>query len=352
MANNFLYSTKVELNHPLFGKFEHPIRAILQDESDALEKKGGTLNYLYNIETSNKYAETIFGETGFKPFEYKVEGEKANHDTITLTYSKTIEHKSYAKTFEITREMAMDATPGVVSFQMKSRPRGFMGAYYRTRHMLGEQSLINGTGTSFFFGSTDINDSKIDTTTGDGLPLFSGVHTFKNTAISGTQSNYFHGLDISSSDAFEESLAELNIKLRNFKDENGNAMGYTADTIILPANQGALERMVKAVCGSEKTTGSNNNDINVNYGNWSIVVLPTWEATTPEIMVMSSDANKNLMGNMFFDREQLSIMSEINTESRNMLYNGYARFGCGFGTWKHILRAVASETQVGTSTAL
>lgn len=358
MTDNFLYSTKVEANHPLFGKFEHPIRAILTDESDAQEKKKGTLNFLYNVEKSSKYSETIFGETGFKPFTYKAEGKKADKDTIALTYHKTIYHKSYAKTFEITKEMAEDATPGVASPIMKSRPRGFMQAYYRTRHQLGEMALANGTATGFEFGAVDINDAVIDTTTGDGLPLFSGVHTFKNTAVSGTQSNFFHGLNLKnaageySAGALEEYLAELAIKLRNFKDENGNPLAYIADTIILPGNRGKLERLVKTVVGSENTTGSGNNDINIQYGNWSLVVLPNWQAAEDEFMLMSSDANKTLMGNMFFQRDELSIMSEINTETRNMLYNGFARFGCGFGTWKHILRATASEEQVGTSTEL
>lgn len=345
--SEFLYSTTVEANHPLFGNFEHPIRAILTDESDAQEKKGGTLNALYNIEKSTKYAETIFGESGFKPFAYKEEGEAASKDTISLTYHKTIYHNSYAKTFEITKEMAEDATPGVASPIMKSRPRGFMQAYYRTRHQLGELALANGTGKTFSFeGAT------IDTKTGDDLPLFSGAHTFKNTDVSGTQSNYFHGLDTSSVGAIEEMLAELAIKLRNFKDENGNPMAYIADTIVLPGNRGQLERLVKTVVGSEKTTGSGNNDINIQYGNWSLVVLPSWEATEDEIILMSSDANKTLMGNMFFQRDELSIVSDINPETRNMLYNGFARFGLGFGTWKHILRATASAEQVGTSTKI
>jgi hypothetical protein len=243
--------------------------------------------------------------------------------------------------------MAEDATPGVASPIMKSRPRGFMQAYYRTRHMLGELALANGTAASFAF-----EKATIDTSTGDNLPLFSGVHTFKNTAVSGTQSNYFHGLDTSSAGALEEMLAELAIRMRNFKDENGNPMAYVADTIVLPGNRGKLERLVKAVCGSEQTTGSGNNDINIQYGNWSVVVLPSWVAAKDEMILMSSDANKTLMGNMFFQRDELSIVSDINPETRNMLYNGFARFGLGFGTWKHILRAVASEDQVGTSTEI
>ena len=37
------------------------------------------------------------------------------------------------------------------------------------------------------------------------------------------------------------ALGELAVKLRNMKDENGEALGYTADTLILPGNRPAAE---------------------------------------------------------------------------------------------------------------
>jgi hypothetical protein len=41
---------------------------------------------------------------------------------------------------------------------------------------------------------------------------------------------------------------------------------------------------------------------------------------------------------MFFNRVNLDIVNEVDSETRNFLWNGYCRFGCGFGTWKHIAR--------------
>lgn len=342
-----IFKEGVGEDNPVFGTYAHAIRMAIMHESDAQTKKKGILDYLYNVEKSNRISEATVGERGFSTFEPKVEGANAVDDTVAQTFEKVIKHISFGKTFTITHEAATDSKNGLTA-DMRRIVEGFMRSYYMTRHLLGEKALIAGTGASFTFG-TGANAKAIDTTVGDSLPLFSGEHTFYNEGISGTQSNYFHKLDTSSAEAFSEHLSELSIKLRNFKDENGIPMAYTADTIILPGNRGGLERMVKAVCGSERAAGSNKNDINIQFGNWNVVVLPTWSVSTDEIMIMSSDANKTLGANMFYQRENLSIVNEIEKKSRNLVYNGYARMGIGFTNWKHILRATASTTAVGTS---
>jgi hypothetical protein len=129
-------------------------------------------------------------------------------------------------------------------------------------------------------------------------------------------------------------------------------MGYVADVLIIPCNRPRLEMMAKAICGSERTTGSNHNDINTQYGNWTLVVLDGWETTDDRFMIMSSEANENLMANMFYNRVPLDIISEIDRKTRNMIWNGYCRFGLGFTTWKHMALAVNSSTTVSGATAL
>ena len=124
--------------------------------------------------------------------------------------------------------------------------------------------------------------------------------------------------------------------MRNFKDENGEVLGYTADTIIIPGNAPLFEAIVKKVCGSERTAGSANNDVNIQYGNWDIVVLNEWTPSTPAFMVMSSEANKQLAGNMFFNRIPLTVSNWVDNHTGNYIWNGRCRFGVGFGNYKHI----------------
>jgi len=60
---NIIYSKMSGKNDPIYGKFEHPIKALIQNESNALEKKKSLLSVLFNIEKSNRYAETVLSQT-------------------------------------------------------------------------------------------------------------------------------------------------------------------------------------------------------------------------------------------------------------------------------------------------
>ncbi len=345
--SNFVYSASSGKNDPMFGKFEHPIKMLIENESNQCEKNRTILDLLFNVEKSNRYAETIMGESDFGTFQSKGEGQGAENDSVEKTYDKTIEHIEFAKEFTITKKMADDAKFGMGS-NMKNKPRAFVRAYYKTRVQLAAQALINGTQTSMVF-----NKARVDLTVGDKLPLFSSNHTYFTTKMKGKkQTNYFWGDISSSSDKFEEALGIAANTLRNFKDENGETMGYTADILIIPCNRPKLEMMAKKVVGSERTTGSSNNDINTQYGNWTIVVLDGWETTDDRFMVMSSEANENLLGNMFFNRVPLDIRNGIDDHTRNMYWNGYCRFGVGFTTWKHIALFVDADEAVDGATAI
>lgn len=344
--SNFIYSAMSGKNDPMFGKFEHPIKALIENESNIYEKRKTILDLLYNVEKSNRYAETTIGESDFDTFQSKQEGQGAENDNVEATFKKTIEHIEFAKEFTITRKMADDARFGMGA-DMKNKPKKFVRAYYKTRVKLAAQALINATKTSMTF-----NKAKVDLTTGDKLALFHKAHPYYTDKMKGkTQSNYFYGEITGSAATLEDALGTLANKVRNFKDENGEVMEYVADIVIVPCNRPKLETMMKKVVGSERTVGSNNNDINTQYGNWTLVVLDGWETTDDRFMVMSKEANENLLGNMFYNRVALDITSGIDQHTRNYFWNGYCRFGVGFNTWKHIALAV-NATSLSDATAL
>lgn len=347
--SNFIYSAMSGKNDPMFGKFEHPIKALIEQESNICEKRKSILDLLYNVEKSNRYSETVMGESDFDTFQSKEEGQGAENDSVEKTFDKTISHIEFAKEFTITRKMADDAKFGMGA-NFKNKPRKFVRAYYKTRIKIAAQALINGTSNSMVF-----NKAKVDLTTADGKALFCNAHPYATEKMKGkTQSNYFYGTVSSSADKLEEALGIAANKLRNFKDENGEVMEYVADTLIIPCNRPKLEALAKKVVGSERTVGSNNNDINTQYGNWTIVVLDGWETTDDRFMIMSSEANENLLGNMFYNRVPLDITSDIDKHTRNYFWNGYCRFGIGFNTWKHIALVVnvTGESTVSGATAL
>jgi hypothetical protein len=197
------------------------------------------------------------------------------------------------------------------------------------------------------------NKARVDLTSADKLPLFHKAHPYATDKMKGkTQSNYFYANIAADAENLQKAMHTLAVTMRNFKDENGDNMGFVADTLIIPCNRPALEAAAKIVCGTERAAGSNNNDINTQYGNWNLVVLDGWETEDDRFMVMSSDANESLLGNMFFNRVPLDIRSGIDDHTRNMYWNGYCRFGVGFATWKHILLAVSSSTAVDGATQI
>lgn len=348
-----IYSKSSGLNPAACGRLETPIKMIIEHESDLLTRKGGICSKLFNVEKSGKFGETIIGQNEFDVFNAAVEGAGAENDSILETYRKFIEHIQFMKEFTITAEMMEDAGYGVAQ-DAKRRAENFTRAYYKTINKICEYALANGTNYSGFFARANI-----DLTAPDGKPLFSSSHRYGLAENENTQSNYFWG-DIfrsgsdrtASASVFEEALSELSIKMRNMKDENGDPLGYSADTIILPGNRLVSESIAKKVCGTEFTLGSANNDINLSFGNWNIVIMPGWQTEDDRVMIMSSEANKNLSGNMFFNRVPLTVTNWVDHHTGNYIWNGRCRFGVGFGTYKHILLAVDSANAVHGASAL
>ena len=350
-----IYSKSGGTNNAAIGKLETPIKMIIQNESDMLAKKGGICQALFNVEKSTKFGETVVGGNEFDLFKATPEGEAAEVDTVSETYHKFIEHIQFMKEFVISAEMMEDANYGIAA-DAKHRAENFVRAYYKTVNNICEKALAGATATSATYAS-----AQLDLSTADGLPLFHKSHTWGDDTKSGTQSNYYWG-DIFgtgtgtsrkySTELFEESLSALAAKVRNMTDENGDPMGYTADTIVLPGNNSKIETIVKKVCGSPGALGNGYNDINLHYGNWNVVVLPTWAPTSPSIMIMSSEANKNLCGNMFFNRVPLTVTNWVDNHTGNYIWNGRCRFGVGFGTYKHILLAVDGTAEVTNAVKL
>ena len=346
------YSKSTSNTNAAIGRLETPIKMIIEHESDALTKKGGICQTLFNIEKSSRFGETIVGESELDIFRATAEGAGAECDTVSENYKKFIEHIQFTKEFIISAEMMEDAQYGIAA-DAKRRAESFTRAYYKTMNKICESALSEATNATASFGG-----GTVDLTTYDGLPLFHSYHSYGDQGK--TQCNYYYGdifsrgssnSRVSSVEQFEKSLTSLSIKLRSMKDENGEALGYNADTLILPGNKPVAESIVKKLCGTYGNIGESNT-VNLHYGNWNIVILPNWRPFYNCVMVMSSEANKNLSGNMFFNRVPLTVTNWVDNHTGNYIWNGRCRFGVGFGTYKHILLAVDSDSPIDGATLL
>lgn len=338
--SNFIYEKSSGFHNAAIGKMETPMKMIIEHESDLCRKKGGILDWLFNVERSSKFGETIVNQDEFGTFMSAAEGAGAENDSIVETSRKFIEHIPFMKEFTITKEMLDDSNYGIGS-DARKRAELFTRAYYLTMNKIASQAIANGKKTSMSF-----NKATVDLATADGKALFAIDHTYGRAEGhgKGTQSNLFgynRGANAEITAADVEHILNVGAsKIRNMKDENGEVLGYVADTVVIPGNLPVLEKYIKQVLGSSHEASSSNNGINIQYGNWNLVIIPDWQYDTASkvypIIVMSSEANKNLSGNMFFNRIPLSIKNWEDGHTRNWIWNGYCRFGIGFASYKHI----------------
>lgn len=289
---------------------------------------------------SKRWGEKSITMGGLGDFQAKTEGAAATQDDYEQGYEKFVEHATFALEVEISKELKDDNMIDTA----RQKTINLVQAYKRTRARLATQAITGAVGAAT---SISFNGATIDITTGDGKALFNEAHTLKSV-VGTTQCNFF-------SDVLGSTTVVLNKasnKMRNFKDDKGNVLGFMPDTVILPGNDPEYEDFVKRVIGSDGEVGTNNNDINTQRGKWKYVVDPEWtptiSSTNHPIILLSSEAMKALQGTKFFDRTKLDIMTDVDVHSRNLTYNGFARMSITHPNWRHVMMIGSADS----STAL
>ena len=328
-----IVSKSSNLNDDLWNEWSDQLVAVLQDTDTEKNNADDFVNKIFNVKKSTKFGEKTTGLTEFADFDIVDEGGSAVLDDVQEGFAKLIEHKAFMKKFVLTAEMAEDSQIDL----MKAKATNFVKSYKRSRAQYASNALTSQT-NKFTFGSK----SDLDRTTGDGKALFATDHPFKKGA--GTQSNVFTNA-FGSDTTILNRLANIG---RNYKNSSGIAMGYTFDTIIIPSNVPALEDTIKKIIRTDLMVGSQLNDVNTQKGLWELVVDPFWqvaEGKAPYIL-MSSDANKEMLGNLFYDRIPLTMKDKVDIDTHNYEWSGRARFSVGFSNWSHVILGGAD---VGTT---
>lgn len=290
---------------------------------------------VFNVRKSNRFGEKVGIVTEFSDFvPMSVDGASAPKDDIQSGPTMTLEHTTFKKQFRITREANED---GEIDF-MKAKAANMIKSYKRTRAGLASALLAANAGasvkTSVTFGGLSFSCKSAD-----NKPIFATDHPGILAGVA-SQSNIF----TNSFGNDSTMLARLANIGANFQNGSGNYMGYTYDTIIVPANCGRLIDLCKKIIVSEQVVGSGNNDKNIEKGNWKLIVDPSWHVTSGEpYILMSSEANVELIGNKFYDRIALDVTAHVDQDTDDMIWNGYARFSAGFASWQHILMGGAGH---------
>ena len=321
-----------------WNEWSDQLDACIVEEDANKSQYDAIVKALANEKKSNRFGEKGTTIGGLDHFDVKAESANAAEDTLEEGYDKIIHHYAFAKSVVISKELADDNNVDLMSV----RARSLVKSYKRTRAQYITDVITKSVMTSSAAYNTTMTfgtQTGIDITAPDGMSLFHNAHPLHSDP-SETQSNIY-------TNAFGSNSQMLNIlsnKMRNFTDENGNVLGIISDTIVIPGNVPDLEDTIKKIIGSDGEVGTNYNDINTQRGKWTLVVDPLWTvsgAAKPYI-IMSSEANKELMGTMFYNRLGLDVKSEVKTESRNLLYNGFSRWSAGFYNWRHMIMGGAA----------
>ena len=318
---NITFDLSTGLADPMFGKWQHPIKKVIEDRAEIWEKKS-LIPELFCMDTSDKYAETLMDQTGMESWDPVVDGGEVPMTGMQVGDKKVITHVTFMKGFSLTRAAIDDAQFA----NLRKQPVSFTNGYYRGREELAG-ALFRG---ALEQGSTvKYKTWNFDITAGDGLPLF---HSGHKSAVKGkpTQCNAF-------TDPFSvEALDALETEMQNFTDHNGELLTIQPTHIVIP-NDAALKRQVFAAIGADQDPDGANNGFNYQYGRWTVVIDP-WLNPVLKLglkpwFLMDHDYNQDVGGAVWFDRVGMDIKSTV-AENRVNKWSGYARHGAGFFDWR------------------
>ncbi len=295
--------------HPL----KQTIIQMIEEIKDKLEKEANITNLIFNTETEGLRGDEIFDEKAYERF---------------------CENISFMKEFVVPKEWwVASGFPNM--FIVQQRINNFYRSYFLSKGRICALALINGEKTEMKY-----NGEKIDISLAGGDPLFSGAHKWGcPEGKHGVQSNYFYG-NFGEEKELSDIIEKVSEKLKEMKDEEGKPLGYDSNIIVIPVNHEELrQKLLKLFARRE-------------FEHFTLVTFPEWITDEPRIMLMSSKANKELDGNVFFNRVPLVVSNWVDDHTGNYLWNGRCRFGVGFGSYKHIALAIDSENEIPGATKI
>ena len=317
---NIIISESSNRVNALYGNVQTPIASFLTKRAEAFEQNA-IYSKIFRKASSTHWAESYGGLTAMDDFELTPENGEYPTNGFEEGYLKTIYNYTWKSQFAISQEMMEDQQIGKIT----QRPNAFMTAYERTKERFFARLLgaaIQGKTT------LGIKGTQVSVAAADGKALFATDHKGK---VSGA------AICNAYSDAFSEgALGKLMTKMQNVEGDNGEILGMTPDTIIIP-NLAELKKSVFAAIGSYQVPGSSNNDFNYQFGNWNVIIWPYLNnflgSETAPWIIMDSGFNQQCDGAICQERTPLTVRSDLADNDANV-WKGRARFGGGFADFR------------------
>ena len=226
-TSNVGYSADV---NAAIGKFDKPIRIIIEEESNLCRSQGQYDRLIYNVANSDRFAEAYFLENELGILSAVDEGGEGAELSSKEVAKHFVEHTEFKGDCIINKTLIEDSNRNEIA----KRVRKLIRSYWLTRNEFAQQALYKGTADSMTFAGKSFN-----LTTSDGKSLFNKAHTYGVGAQAGVQSNiYYYANDRAvDSDMIAELMSAMAVMGRQMKSENDDALGYSFNKIIIPGNR-------------------------------------------------------------------------------------------------------------------
>jgi hypothetical protein len=227
----------------------------------ALGVEKNTYTSLFKEKVSNNAQDVAVSKTGVGLLELTNEGEDYKEDNRVAGYQTIFQYPEFTKRLTVTR---------------REREDRLMDAKLEEAFdlMVGGKQTMNKHAFSIFNYAFTAQASLPAYLTfyGDGVPMCSTVHPIKaSTTSTTTQSN----ASTTSIALTETNLEVARQALRRQLDDKGLPMSIGSGSVILIVPD-SLEKLACIITGSDKRSGTANNDMNVYYGGVVTVISSKW----------------------------------------------------------------------------
>ncbi len=300
------------------GKSLYPIYKVINNMGENYENTQSVLKDVFAVEKYDSFGFKITDEVGVGDFMPITEGTEYATSEVREGFSTQADFFEWTNSIEITQTMMEDNKTS----DIKRRAGIFGESEPRTRERFRAQMLANGVN-----GSVTINSKTFSTKSADGVSVFNIAHP--DVAGKFTQTNmYSNTLD-------KDVFGEIVSRMQNVKDEKGDVIGVTPNTVIIP-NYHSLKEALFGIVGSDKDPKTSNNEYNYLFGNWQIIVSPMlaqyMDANT--YIIADLDFNKTAMGAVWADRLAPSYETYKAEDTRNFKIAGRSRYTAAFHNWR------------------
>lgn len=240
----------------------------------------------------------------------------ANYDDLYPDYEHILTHRAFTKFFSVERTLFDDDLHHIFD----QKPKGMATAAARSREEHGARPFNLAFGVDAYF----VNAS-------EGVALCSNSHTTNSGASTAT------GFDNLTTAPFSAtSLEAIRIQMIDLRDDRGNRIALSPDTIIHPP---ALYGRVHEVVKSEGKPESALNDSNVHHNQYEGI---EWQYLTDvnNYFVVNKTAMKDHM--KWLDRIPLEFGWVEDFEGFLAKYRAYMRYSCGPIGWRWLVGALVS----------